>query len=427
MNITTEQKDIFYKIAVASFIIYLFVDFFGVAVPFRPRIRDVEEIGTSNPLNQVIYPLLFLSSFICLLAGRLQVYKIIRREKILTLFLIWCIASIAWSIDPGSTAKRVFRTVTLFSVTLSILAYVTSTKDLLKYIKPILYLYVFSSVAVCLTIPGATDPQFHTWRGFAGHKNELGQVSVICIFLSFFIFKQEERYKKLIAAASLTFSIALLFGSGSVTSITSFLAVSGIGSVFLVDKIFKPIGLGRTVSIVIFLAIVGLVASILFFASGIVETLTNFAGKDVTFSGRTDLWAAMMYEISKHPYLGAGYQAFWSLDNPSALWLYEVFIWLPRQAHNGYIDILNELGLIGFVIFLFSLIKYFFSIKKLREPHPWKWLIIATLIINLQESTLFRPGHLIGEIVVISYFILFAQLLKQKSDEKKEIPPRKFY
>ena len=427
MDDTKEYKDIYYKIAVLSFMIYLFFDFYGTAVPFRPRVEEVEEMGSSNVLNQVIYSSLFLSSFICLFAKRFQVYAILQKEKILILFLFWCIASIAWSIDPTTTAKRVFRTVTLFSVTLSLLAHVTSTKELLKYIKPILYLYVFSSVAVCLTIPGAIDPQFHTWRGFTGHKNILGHDSVICIFLSFFIFRREERYGKIIAATSLTFSIALLFGSGSVTSITSFLAVSGIGSVFLVDKIFKPIGLGRTVSIAIFLAIVGLVASILFFASGIVETLTNFAGKDVTFSGRTDLWAAMMYEISKHPYLGAGYQAFWSLDNPSALWLYEVFIWLPRQAHNGYIDILNELGLIGFVIFLFSLIKYFFSIKKLREPHPWKWLIIATLIINLQESTLFRPGHLIGEIVVISYFILFAQLLKQKSDEKKEIPPRKFY
>jgi O-antigen ligase len=150
------------------------------------------------------------------------------------------------------------------------------------------------------------------------------------------------------------------------------------------------------------------------FTGGIIESFTSFAGKDVTFSGRTDLWEAMMIEVSKHLYLGAGYQAFWSLDNPSALWLYEVFIWLPTQSHNGYIDILNELGLIGFIIFLFSLIKYFFSIKKLEESHPWKWLIIANLIINLQESTLFRPGHLVGEMVVISYFILYAQILEQE-------------
>lgn len=395
----------------------LFFDFYGIAIPFKPRVEDIEDIGDTNLLNQIIYSLLFLSSLICLLAKRHQVYQIIRKEKILTLFLLWCFISVIWSIDPLSTIKRGFRTLTLFMVTLSLLSHTTSTREILKYIKPIVYLYVFSSVAVCLTIPGAIDPQFHTWRGFTPHKNSLGQESVISIALCFFIFRREEGYKKIVAAIAVLFSIALLFGSGSVTSITSFLVVSLIGSIFIIDTIFKPIGLGRKASLLIILFF-GSVA--IFFVVGtpiLLESLTKFAGKDLTFSGRTNLWAVLLTGIFQHLYLGVGYQAFWTLKNPAIMPIYDIFVWLPNEAHNGYIEIVNEVGLIGFIIFFSALVKYFLSLKKLKKTNPWKWIVIAALIINLQESAFFRPGHLVGEMIVIAYFILFSQLVTQEEKE----------
>ena len=401
--------------------IYLLVAFFGTGSWFQPKVEEIDDIVTSNALNQIIFPLLFLSSSLCILTKRSKVYSIIRKEKILMLFLLWCILSIAWSIDPLTTSKRLFRTLTLFTVTLSLLAHTTSTKEILSYIKPILYLYVFSSLVVCLTIPGAIDADFQTWRGFTTTKNSLGQDSVVCILLSFFIFKRETGYQKIIAAMILFFSIALLFGSMSVTSITSFLVVSLVGLIFISDTIFEPIGLGRKTSLIIISFIIGILTFIVFFAPIILELIANFAGKNLTFTGRTILWAEMILEISKHLYFGVGYQAFWNINNPSLIYLYKIFVWLPNEAHNGYIDIINETGLVGLIIFFTVLIKYFSNLRKLREPNPWKWLVIATLIINLQESNLFRPGHIVGDFFVIVYFILFSQLLRQEKTENIEI------
>ena len=38
--------------------------------------------------------------------------------------------------------------------------------------------------------------------------------------------------------------------------------------------------------------------------------------------------------------------------------LYEQFVWLPRQAHNGYLDILNEVGIRGRNILVYCLYNH---------------------------------------------------------------------
>ncbi len=420
MEYTVEYKNIYYKLAVLTFTIFIFFEFFGTALPFRPRVEEIEDIGTTNIVNQIVYSILFLASCFTLFKKRKDFLNFILKEKLLTLFILWCFASMIWSVDSFVTFKRLFRTLTLYTVTVSLLLNASSTDEILSYIKPILYLYVFLSIISCLVIPGAIDPQFHTWRGLTSHKNDLGQVSVICILFSFFIYQRESGYAKMYAGLSLFFSVALLFGSFSMTSITSFMFLVVIGSFFSIDSIFKPIGLGRTVSALIILFGASFILSILYFDPSILSVLTGSVGKDITFSGRTDLWTSMFKEISKHPILGAGYQAFWNINNTAVLDLYKVFVWLPNEAHNGYIDILNEVGIVGLVIFISMLIQYFTRMRKLNKPNPWKWIIIVSLVINLQESTYFRPGHLVGGMVVLSYLILFGQLIAQKYHNEEE-------
>ena len=132
----------------------------------------------------------------------------------------------------------------------------------------------------------------------------------------------------------------------------------------------------------------------------------------MTFTGRLDLWKYMMNEISKHLLIGTGYQGFWVMENYDVLVLYEEFVWIPFQAHNGYIDILNEVGLIGFLVFVLMVAFYFFNLKRIKETYLWNLLIIIILIINFQESNLFRPGIFAGTMFIFSYLTLYAKLIR---------------
>jgi O-antigen ligase len=80
----------------------------------------------------------------------------------------------------------------------------------------------------------------------------------------------------------------------------------------------------------------------------------------VTFTDRLDLWQFLAEEISKRPWLGAGYGSFWainaavqpSLQRPTWFSLYAII----NEGHDGYLDLLATGGIIGlagglFVVF----------------------------------------------------------------------------
>lgn len=409
------QRNIYFQIAIIIFVVYLFFGFFGTSMPFQSK-GDSNYGGGGNIINQVVYSILFIASLISLFVRRLDAIAIIKREKVFTIFLAWCLISTFWSLSPVDTMKRLFLTLTLFTVMLSLLVHTSSTDEILKFVKPVLYLYVFLSVAVCLTIPGAKDPKFHTWRGFSYTKNTLGQWAMVCIILSYYIYKMEKGFAKLIAAVAVLFSLALLVGSRSATSISTFFLMGIMGLLFSIDELFKPLGLGRAASVIIFLFSLIVIASFVFISPEIIGTVTETIGKDPSFSGRTDLWTAMLISIFHHPFLGTGFRAFWGVNPPSQYLehINAVFVWLPNESHNAYIDITNELGFIGLGIFVVMIVKYFVNLRKLNSSSPWKWFIIAALIISMQESVLFNVGNFLGVMFIISYLILFAQLWRQE-------------
>jgi exopolysaccharide production protein ExoQ len=415
------QSNIYFKIAVFVFMAYLFFGFFGTSKPF-PAQTDSDYEGGGNIINQLVYTFLFLASLISLFVRRLDAIAIIKKEKVLTIFLIWCLLSTIWSYSPADTLKRFIKTLTLFTVMLSLLVHTSSTKEIFKFVKPVLYLYLILSVVACVVIPGAKDAKFHTWRGFAYTKNLLGQWAIVCTILSYFIFKMEVGYSKLIAAIAILFSLALLFGSRSMTSILTFFIIGFIGLILSADKLFKPLGLGRAASVIIFLFGTVMIVSIIFISPEVISTITEAVGKDPSFSGRTDLWSAMLISISQHPFLGTGFRAFWSVDPPSAYLehIYSVFIWLPNESHNSYIDLTNELGIIGLGIVVIMIVRYFSNLRKLDSPTPWKWFIMAALIIGLQESVLFNVANFLGVMFIVSYMILFSQLWRQDVEAEGE-------
>lgn len=417
------ERNIYFKIAIFAFVAYIFFMFFGTKIPFQPKGgHSSHGTGEGNIVNQIVYPSIFLLSLISLFVRRLDAIAIIKKEKLFTIFLIWCLISTIWSYSPIDTAKRFFRTLTVFAVTLSLLVHTTSTKEILNFIKPVLYLYVFLSIVACITIPGAKDYQFHTWRGFEDSKNVLGGVAVVCILLSFFIYKMESGGAKFIASIAVLFSLALLFGSRSMSSIMTFFVIVLSASLSSSDELFKPLGLGRTFSAIIFLFVIVIGLIVFFVYPEMIAIITEAVGKDPSFTGRTDIWTAMLISISHHPFLGTGYRAFWSVTPPSSYLnhMYSLFIWKPNEAHNGFIDIANEVGIIGLTIFLVLIIRYFLSMRQLDSPNPWKWLIIAPLIVNLQESSMVGFTWSVGAMLMMSYLILFAQLWKQDDDAEYE-------
>jgi O-antigen ligase len=122
-------------------------------------------------------------------------------------------------------------------------------------------------------------------------------------------------------------------------------------------------------------------------------------GRDPTLSGRTYIWEAVIDQIWKRPWLGYGYQAFWK-EKGEAEYVWRAVRFIVFQAHNGFLNIGVELGLIGLSLFVLSLIfTYIRAIKwvRLSQTSADLWPITYVtfmLMYNYSENTNLEPTSL---------------------------------
>jgi O-antigen ligase len=403
--------------ALATFIIFLFFIFFGTKMPFGEKITEAENIATSNVTNQIVFGTLFICSIVLLIPKKRALFNLIKREKFLTIFLIWCLVTIIWSSYSFVSLKRYIQYLAVVTICLSVFLHVKDYNKIITVFKNMIAVYLIISLATILTIPGALD-RFGIWRGVAPHKNTLGQISLISvIFLTAIYMKQESLKSKTIISALIVVGIVLLFGSKSSTSIVTFLILFSLSATLIIDKIFDIIGIRRTVSLFLTIVIIVIFILMILLAPEVIEAAVGQTGKDLTFTGRVDLWADIWEETKKHLFQGAGFQGYWVVTSAKVEQLYEVYPWLPIQAHNGYLDIINEVGIIGLAIFLLILINYFVNLAQTKEKQIWQWFIFASLIINFTESALIRPKVIMGVVFIFSYIAMFADISnKEKLD-----------
>ena len=90
-------------------------------------------------------------------------------------------------------------------------------------------------------------------------------------------------------------------------------------------------------------------------ATGLEETVNLLTG-DATLTGRTTIWRYVLWRWEESPYLGQGYGALWQVGPQVEAYLRhaEVTGWLMNEAHNGYLDVLAQTGIIGLFCLAFS-------------------------------------------------------------------------
>jgi O-antigen ligase len=130
----------------------------------------------------------------------------------------------------------------------------------------------------------------------------------------------------------------------------------------------------------------------LFFSSEIFGLIPGYFGKDMTLSGRVPIWEHAWTEIQKHFLLGYGFATYWIMGHPRLEIFAEYFEGFKvNQAHNGFLEIMLQLGIVGFIFFLFLLAAYIFRMIKVNSNLAIL-IFFAILTLNYTESALFKVG-----------------------------------
>lgn len=162
----------------------------------------------------------------------------------------------------------------------------------------------------------------------------------------------------------------------------NFLGVYLCGSLFAWVEIFVGvisllIAFRRHKMIVIFLLLATAICILLFFMPHLIPRLSE---SEVTFKLRLKIWKTSIAEITKSPWFGRGLMTY-----------HEIFplykgSYGNYHAHNIYIDLLLNFGIIGAIPILYYLIRC--GITLLRQHYRWHQRFVTSLIIALSLAAL---------------------------------------
>src|SRR6185295_2852167 len=186
------------------------------------------------------------------------------------------------------------------------------------------------------------------FMGVAGGKNSLGALALTSGL--FFIWdtmrrwenRKEERKFVFINLSLLAASIWLLKNSDSKTSLICFL----LGTAILLISSANSIK-NSPRRILTLLVVSSLIVIVLDSVFGLRAALFSALDRDETLTGRVDVWKDVQAMVT-NPLLGFGYESFWLGDRLTYLW--KRHPWQPNQAHNGYLEVYLNLGIVGLTI-----------------------------------------------------------------------------
>jgi exopolysaccharide production protein ExoQ len=350
---------------------------------------------SGNIIDQIVTAMFIITGLLILSRRKILWSQLLKGNGFIFFWFLFCGFSILWSDYPAVSLRKWFKGF----VTLVIVLAVVSEPDPFEAVKTLIkrcaYVLIPLSFVLIRYYPhigiGWTEWGEEAIIGVAIGKNQLGRLCMVCGFVfvwdvvSTWHKKGSKRCSKILFVDILFLMIILrlLLKSQSATSIGAFgigvCAFAGLG----LPMVRRNIG---NIGVIILLACLALIVSEMVF--GVSEFFVKILGRDMTFTERTFLWRDLL-DMATNPLLGTGYDSFWLGERQMIINAKQG--WSPTEAHNGYLEVYLELGLVG----LFFIIGVFISsYKKICKVvmHDFEYgrgrmaLMIIFLTYNFTES-----------------------------------------
>ena len=355
-----------------------------------------------------------------------RVIPLVARGILLGVLIAIIVVSVFWSDAPSTTLSQLiyFLRVSLFGVYLSTRY---SLKEQLRLLAWALGIGALLSIIFALALPsygvmgmGSTLFQQElahagAWKGVYGHKNILGRIMVLSTVVFLLVVNSSSRYRW-VGWVGFGLSFLLVLGSTSKSALIILL------SVLALLPFYRALRWKYTLAVPLFITTILVSSSVAVLLVGNAETILAAFGRDLTFTGRTGLWAAVLDKIWERPWLGYGYGGFWRGFTGESADLYRILTWSAPHSHNGFLDLWLDLGLLGLSAFVLNFIAaYCQAIAWVRQTETGEGLwplayLTFLLLYNLSESSLLRQTTL----WILYITVTLSMYNKKNSDKSKK-------
>ena len=351
-----------------------------------------------SPFDRNIFIVLMLIGIIILIKRKVDWPKIFKNNIFIFIYIGYLGLSTLWSDYTFVSFKRWTKDLGHIIMVLIVLTennYIEAIKTMFKRAA---YVLIPLSIVFNKYFPeigrmwskGGGDPQY---RGITMHKNSLGQICMVFGLIIFWsignLWRQSKENKDtrelLINILFISAIIYLLYLSNSATStlasILGIIIIAGLGLTAIKTNVK---------AIKYYVLFLGLMLIVIHLSFDITSLITSVMERDETFTGRTQIWDDVL-SMGTNPIIGTGYDSFWMGERAEFFW--DKYWWHPTQAHNGYLEVYINLGILGLMLFFCVIVSVFRNIyKNLAAGYNYDYqalrmaFIVIFLAINITEA-----------------------------------------
>ena len=381
-------------------------------------------VESGNPLERAVLTSLIVLGLLILLRRRIEWRRIFADNQALLILFVIMLISILWSDYPIVSIKRWVRNVGTVVMALVVLTDSYPFEALSALLRRCAYILIPFSVVLVKYYPqlGMAFNRWNgaeMWIGVTPQKNSLGILCAVCAF--FLIWMLAGRWKKVEPTVNrlqnyydlgiLVLICWLLKGPGGSYSATSLVSLA-LGLACCIGVANGRIKIGwPSRLLVLSIFIVGFATPLLSFWSGKtpISLVAGLVGRSETLTGRTDeIWSTLVPISLQAPWFGRGFGSFWVTP------ILPVAKLSINEAHNGYLDLFIELGIVG----LLSLATLVFAfVRKCRQQLAFsrRWaafgfgFLIMFVAHNTTESSFLGSTALLWNIFVVLLLVFSAE------------------
>lgn len=355
------------------------------------------------------------------------IYPIAARRPFMTigktrwvwLFPSFAFLTILYSVSPGITIQRTAALTALFFVTSYLIKPLAADYGADEIVNVLLYAtfvpYLISMFFITsdqgYNIPTATYQglkqnkmlstalntpqafqsgfQFNRFHGFFLNPNTIGLLT--SLLLPLVLQKVINDKKKAFSIFFLFTMVTALLLSGSREGIL----VSVISTIYVLSR---QLGFKKFLGYIFFgilpLALVLLPLILRVLHAGWLSSYFRVGTNLILGGGRVEAWLVALQIISARPLLGYGFGTEDYLFNTAG---YRFLFHEGVYAHNSYIGLTMQVGLLGAALFFFPLIYLFISELKAENPSPLRiglqGMLLSALVSCMSESWIYAVGN----------------------------------
>ncbi|WP_333838346.1 O-antigen ligase family protein [Novosphingobium sp.] len=266
-------------------------------------------------------------------------------------------------------------------------------------------------IAILMPSIGTSGSYYHTgaWEGIFNSKQALGISGAFLAFASMNDFIDRSARQKF--SRLLSNLLASVFGITTCVMSESRGAAAIVIVAIFMAYIGKNLANIRKVFVTIPLLTLIAASAMIAYIAGTGHNGFYIIGQEITLTQRTLIWSHAIHHWLDQPLLGFGLNGFWTVDKFNSEFLGQ-YGWFIANFHSGYVAVLTEVGIIGYV--LFFLMTFFLCIRLLSGLSYNKYdeyskfvLVVGVVIIytlNLTETFFLRSTNFLNCFLL---FIIF--------------------